>query len=307
MPSNAGAIAATAKRVGADRPEMKEAVYLYSHQQQSALRMSHHPPGTSASPLGHARTTGTAWCPRSRVPLARRPLVGNGVLRSMRLRAMRCRTFSPSTHKTRGRKVGRKEAAWTILTRYSEVAALVDATTRAADSDKESLGFFPAPVFEEFARKDQLFVAVAHVGERREYAGHLLFNARYPTAHVRQIFVLERHRDQGLGTLLLDALKKHLTELQFISIRARSRGSTRSQWVLGRAVLLHPALGPQWLGSKEADPRAQSRARDTPAIRFQRDQPGQPFRPAVCVPQRDSALSARSERPLRSRKTQASP
>lgn len=70
----------------------------------------------------------------------------------------------------------RKEAIWTILTRYSEVAEFVDAATKAADSDKESLGFFPAPVFEEFARKDQLFVAVGHVGERREYAGHLLFN-----------------------------------------------------------------------------------------------------------------------------------
>lgn len=117
----------------------------------------------------------------------------------------------------------RKEADWTILTRHSKVAAFVDATARAADSDKESLGFIPAPVFEEFARKDQLFVAVAHVGERREYAGHLLFNASYPTARVRQIFVLERHRGKGLGTLLLDELKKLLTELQFISIRARVR------------------------------------------------------------------------------------
>lgn len=117
----------------------------------------------------------------------------------------------------------RKEAVWTILTQYSDVAAFVDATTKAADSDKEALGFFPAPVFKEFARKDQLFVAVEHVDARREYAGHLLFNASPPTAHVRQIFVLDRHRGRGLGTRLLDELKKHLTELQFISIRARVR------------------------------------------------------------------------------------
>lgn len=137
--------------------------------------------------------------------------------------AMCCRTFSPGADEKRGSEVERKEGAWTILTRYSEVAAFVEATTEAADSDKESLGFFPAPVFEEFARKDQLFVAIAHLGAQREYAGHLLFNANYPTAHVRQIFVLGRHRGQGLGTLLLDELKRHLTELQFISIRARVR------------------------------------------------------------------------------------
>jgi len=137
---------------------------------------------------------------------------------------MPCRTFSLNIHRKQGSEVERKDAAWTILTRYSDVAAFVGATTKAADSDKESLGFFPGPVFEEFARKDQLFVAVWHVeGERREYAGHLLFNASYPTAHIRQIFVLERHRGQGLGTLLLDELKNHLTELQFISIRARVR------------------------------------------------------------------------------------
>ena len=116
-----------------------------------------------------------------------------------------------------------KEREWKILTRYSEVAAFVGATTRAADSDKEALGFFPAPVFEEFARKDQLFVAVVRVAEQLEYAGHLLFSANPPTAHVRQIFVLDRHRRHGLGKRLLDELKKQLTELQFISVRARVR------------------------------------------------------------------------------------
>lgn len=116
-----------------------------------------------------------------------------------------------------------KECAWTILTRYSEVAAFVGATTKGADSDKEALGFFPAPVFEEFARKDQLFVAAMRVGDQLDYAGHLLFSAHPPTAHVRQIFVLERHRRHGLGARLLDELKKHLTELQFISVRARVR------------------------------------------------------------------------------------
>lgn len=115
------------------------------------------------------------------------------------------------------------ERAWAILTRYSEVATFVGPTTKAADSDKEALGFFPAPVFEEFARKDQLFVAVVRVDERPEYAGHLLFSANPPTAHVRQIFVLERHRRHRLGTRLLDELKKHLTELQFISVCARVR------------------------------------------------------------------------------------
>lgn len=72
----------------------------------------------------------------------------------------------------------RQETVWTILSRHSEVMPFVEATTRAADSDKEALGFFPSSAFPEFAQKEQLLVAVEHVGGRREYAGHLLFSVR---------------------------------------------------------------------------------------------------------------------------------
>jgi GNAT superfamily N-acetyltransferase len=164
------------------------------------------------------------WSP-SRTPLARgRFSVAAATPRSCA--QIPCRTFPLGTHTKRGREVERKEVAWRILTRYPEVAPFVEATINAADSDKEALGFYAASVYQEFARKEQLFVAV-EVGERCEYAGHLFFNARYPTAHVRQIFVVERHRGHGLGALLLDELKMHLTELQFISIRARVREDLR--------------------------------------------------------------------------------
>ncbi|MGH8759317.1 MAG: GNAT family N-acetyltransferase [Burkholderiales bacterium] len=76
-------------------------------------------------------------------------------------------------------------------------------------------------MYHEFAGKEQLFVAVVHEGEKLVYAGHLLFDSRPPKASIRQIFVLERYRRLNVGAKLVDELKTHLTELQFIAIHAR--------------------------------------------------------------------------------------
>ncbi|WP_434113225.1 GNAT family N-acetyltransferase [Paraburkholderia caffeinilytica] len=108
-----------------------------------------------------------------------------------------------------------------ILDRYSDVAPFVDSVNEAADSDKNALGFFPSRVFEDFARKEQLFVAVERHATGMSYAGHLLFEARHPKGRVRQIFVAPALRKHGIATRLLQHLKKHLTDHAFISMYAR--------------------------------------------------------------------------------------
>lgn len=108
-----------------------------------------------------------------------------------------------------------------ILDRYTDVAPFVSSVIEAADSDKNALGFFPLRVFEDFARKEQLFVAVERRAKGVSYAGHLLFEARHPKGRVRQMFVAPAFRKRGIATLLLNHLKEHLTEHAFISMYAR--------------------------------------------------------------------------------------
>ncbi|MEO3715897.1 GNAT family N-acetyltransferase [Roseateles flavus] len=92
---------------------------------------------------------------------------------------------------------------------------------QAADSDRDALGFFSRSVYADFCRKGQLFVAVEIDGRGETYAGHLLFDLRFPKAHVRQIYVPKANRGRNIGRALLDALKSMSTEAQFISIHAR--------------------------------------------------------------------------------------
>lgn len=113
------------------------------------------------------------------------------------------------------------ETNYRVLTTYAEVRPLLPKVVQAADSDKDALGFFPEQVFHDFARKDQLFVVVVGQAQDQVYAGHLLFDVRFPKAHVRQVFVDEAFRRLKLGGVLLDELKEQLTRLQFISIHAR--------------------------------------------------------------------------------------
>ena len=108
-----------------------------------------------------------------------------------------------------------------ILTEPSAATALLGEVVQAADSDRDALGFFSRSVYADFCRKGQLFVAVESDGRDETYAGHLLFDLRFPKAHVRQIYVPKANRSRNIGRTLLDALKSMLTEAQFISIHAR--------------------------------------------------------------------------------------
>lgn len=107
-----------------------------------------------------------------------------------------------------------------ILERHREVAAFLPDVVAAADSDKNALGFFPAPVIAEFARKEQLLVAVTAMSSGATYAGHLLYDARLPRATVLQMFVANSFRQRGIATAMLQRLKEHLTERTFASVYA---------------------------------------------------------------------------------------
>lgn len=91
----------------------------------------------------------------------------------------------------------------------------------AADSHKNALGFFPAKVFQEYAHRECLLIAADFSDATVKYAGHLLFDCRFPKSHILQILASPMYRRMGVAKKLLNRLKELLTQQGFISIQAR--------------------------------------------------------------------------------------
>ncbi len=103
-----------------------------------------------------------------------------------------------------------------ILTGKRLVVEYVDVVRRAADENRNAFGFLRAPVYDDFARSGQLFVAV----EGKQYAGHVAFGGTYPHIKIRQLNVAPNFRRRGVGRLLLDTLKLYASQHDFLTLRA---------------------------------------------------------------------------------------
>lgn len=108
-----------------------------------------------------------------------------------------------------------------IISGHNRTAPFLDDVQKAADEHRNSLGFFARSVYEEFARRDLLFVLVENTPDGRRYAGHLLFDCTFPRAKIVQMFTLEKYRRRGLATRLINHLREILTKDGFTSIYAR--------------------------------------------------------------------------------------
>jgi GNAT superfamily N-acetyltransferase len=104
-----------------------------------------------------------------------------------------------------------------ILTLSSEVTPFVSEVRQNADLEKDALGFLPAGVYDDAAKRDNLLVAVC--GEK--FAGHLLFGGRFPHARIFQLFVAPNFRSSGIGGRLVGRLVEVMEGYSFLSISAR--------------------------------------------------------------------------------------
>jgi GNAT superfamily N-acetyltransferase len=119
------------------------------------------------------------------------------------------------------RKMNREICQLKVVGGYTNTAPFLGEVRDAADANRNALGFYPKSVFEEFARRDRLYVLAEITPEGDRYAGHLLFEARFPRAHVLQMFILPQYRRGGLATKLINHLRSVLTNDGYISIYAR--------------------------------------------------------------------------------------
>jgi len=104
---------------------------------------------------------------------------------------------------------------------FEQTSKWLDEVCNASDSNRNELGFLARSVFGQFARRNDLYILISHEKGGQQYAGHLLFDRRFPRAHVRQIFVRPEYRRSGAAALLLAHLCYSLTQSSFISIYAR--------------------------------------------------------------------------------------
>lgn len=108
-----------------------------------------------------------------------------------------------------------------ILGLYEDVAPFLEQIVEAADAHRNALGFFPASVFRDSARRDRLLIITENLPAGRRYRGHILFRPQYPRAHVMQMLTLPEFQRCGLASKLINHLRSQLTQCGFISIYAR--------------------------------------------------------------------------------------
>lgn len=103
----------------------------------------------------------------------------------------------------------------------SDTAEFVVAARSNADREREALGFFPAPVYDDAANRGDLLIALVATGGIKEYAGHVLFGGTFPHARIFQMLVSAKFRKLGIGTSLIAHLKQVLERSEYLSISAR--------------------------------------------------------------------------------------
>ena len=108
----------------------------------------------------------------------------------------------------------------TVFECYEEVAPHIPNIAAASDANRDSLGFLPRSVFEDFARRGGLFVLLTSDASSRHFAGHLLFQRQFPRASILQLYIAPECRGRGYARILCDRLAEALTSEGFLSIYA---------------------------------------------------------------------------------------
>ena len=109
----------------------------------------------------------------------------------------------------------------TIVECYEDIAPHVTDIVEASDANRDSLGFFPRSVFDDFARRRGLLVLLIYDASGTRYAGHLLFQRQFPRASILQLYIDAKFRGRGFARILCNRVAETLTSEGFLSIYAR--------------------------------------------------------------------------------------
>lgn len=123
--------------------------------------------------------------------------------------------------------------AFRITTNRAEIGAFIGAVQRAADTDKEALGFIPASAYPEALRKGEITLVLKDHVQGPIYAGHIWISGAYPHARVVQLFVLPEFRGEKLSTRLLRSAIQTAEAGGYLTIKANVAADLPANQVYG--------------------------------------------------------------------------
>ncbi len=94
---------------------------------------------------------------------------------------------------------------------YGDVAPHIANIVEASDANRDSLGFFPRSLFDDFARRGGLLALLISDESGRHFAGHLLFQRQFPRASILQLYIAPEYRGHGYARILCNRTVEILT------------------------------------------------------------------------------------------------
>ena len=103
---------------------------------------------------------------------------------------------------------------------YSAASVLpfLEAIVAASNSERNSFGFLPKTVYQEFAERNQIIIAIDT--DKNALAGYTIFAGALPVAKVRQTYVEPSWRGKGVGEKLISELISQCEHRQYLSVKA---------------------------------------------------------------------------------------
>lgn len=105
-----------------------------------------------------------------------------------------------------------------LLSSRTEVEPYLDSIINASNSERNSFGFLPEPVYREFIQQQQVIIAIDEA--TNAFVGYTIFAGALPTAKVRQTYVAPNWRRRGVGEALISEVIRLCEQLNYLTLRA---------------------------------------------------------------------------------------
>ncbi len=105
------------------------------------------------------------------------------------------------------------------ITSVKNQPQMLTAVVELADKNKKWLGLLPREAIREFAKQDQIVIALDETGS--DLLGYLVYYAARMRAKIVHLCVDESRRGLGVGRLLVEELKRRVAHLDGITLFCR--------------------------------------------------------------------------------------
>lgn len=105
-----------------------------------------------------------------------------------------------------------------FLSETEDTRPFLDRIVEASNAERNSFGFLPKAVYEDFAFQRRLIVATDRCA--KELIGYIIFAGAFPSAKVRQTYVAPDWRKRGIGQALIAEVVRRCEGMSYLFIKA---------------------------------------------------------------------------------------